>query len=685
MRTTKKSIQVGPSQQGSRPQKTTLAKGTKGTSSVASSTSKKRKAASRISGPMGSGVFGVRVFVPRGRNPSSPVLHVDLEEHISFKLTLTKIRGCGNNEKCALWYNTAMHEMVKAKVQEAGFLPFLSILGHGKKGDRPLLVALAERWWDTTHTFHFDEVGEMTMTPTDFSAITGLRVGGKRLQYDMEMYKNKNKVVKLFGKPIADLLAGERRVPYDSLCTPYWNKHPKDDKEADQIARAFILCLIGSSFLNDKSHYVSMHYAPSLEKVSASMGGYWRAWEVWACEYLKPFALSSPSGSVNTWPRTLRWVGAKSKRDLQHHLEPFRVMMRHLTTDQVNWNPWGTNDSELPKEVQKTVPATRKRILLEGPAGSAWFLGERVTMQSLGTPSPQVPKIPPRTMLADYKLTNESEVEEAVNGYPASEWVAPRSSDYADYRDEYIRYRHYDDLRDAESQHSTPAGANVLPRISPQPWLVRIPCWANQNGSKVVQIPRGQDCCVIPLPDGVTYVTAEAATELMELNAGLNAVLFSTALEASIKIRRLREENERLKHTSGTGIASSGLAEDVVEQRTEHEFRTKMQHDTRRKGKTKVVLPQEHEEDEEEEEQEEGEEEEEEDQEQDEEEEEEDQEQDESWMDEKENESEDEEEDGHEEGATSKGKPDAKQHSTEENRKGEKSLRSRNPKRKKTK
>ncbi|BBN67276.1 Aminotransferase-like, plant mobile domain family protein, partial [Prunus dulcis] len=492
--------------------------------------------------------------------------------------------------------------------------------------------------------------------------------------YDMEMYKNKNKVVKLFGKPIADLLAGERRVPYDSLCTPYWNKHPKDDKEADQIARAFILCLIGSSFLNDKSHYVSMHYAPVWKKcptlvIMTGGGGFgactdrWilvrgagqQAWAgigghgrlVWACEYLKPFALSSPSGSVNTWPRTLRWVGAKSKRDLQHHLEPFRVMMRHLTTDQVNWNPWGTNDSELPEEVQKTVPATRNESSL------------RDQLVQHGTPSPQVPKIPPRTMLADYKLTNESEVEEAVNGYPASEWVAPRSSDYADYRDEYIRYRHYDDLRDAEPQHSTPAGANVLPRISPQPWLVRIPCWANQNGSKVVQIPRGQDCCVIPLPDGVTHVTAEAATELMELNAGLNAVLFSTALEASIEIRRLREENERLKHTSGTGIASSGLAEDVVDDDAEHEFRTKMQHDTRRKGKTKVVLPQEHEEDAEEEEQEEGEEEEEEDQEQDEEEEEEDQEQDESWMDEKEDESEDEEEDGHEEGATSKGKPDA--------------------------
>ena len=145
------------------------------------------------------------------------------------------------------------------------------------------------------------------MTPTDFAAITGLRVGGKRLTYDLDIYKNKNKVVKLFGKPIADLLVGERRVPYESLCTPYWRKNPKDDKEADQIARAFILCLIGSSFLNDKSQYVSMHYAPYLEIVSdigkydwggaalaclyrsldscsrgrsSSMGGYWRAWEV---------------------------------------------------------------------------------------------------------------------------------------------------------------------------------------------------------------------------------------------------------------------------------------------------------------------------------------------------------------------------------------------------------------------
>ncbi|KAI5315540.1 hypothetical protein L3X38_044716 [Prunus dulcis] len=709
MRTKRKATEVRPSVQGARRLKATVAQGTKGNSSAASKNSKKRTPAKRISGPMGTGVFGVRVFIPRHRNPCSPVLHFDLEEHISFKLTLKKIRGCGNNDICATWYNKAMHDTVKAKVQESGFLPFLSILGHGKKGDRPLLVALAERWWDTTHTFHFDEVGEMTMTPTDFAAITGLRVGGKRLTYDLDIYRNKNKVVKLFGKPIADLLAGERRVPYESLCTPYWRKNPKDDKEADQIARAFILCLIGSSFLNDKSQYVSMHYAPCLEIVSdigkydwggaalaclyrsldscsrgrsSSMSGYWRAWEVWACEYLEPFALSRPSGTLNTWPRTLRWVGAKSKRDMQHHLEHFRVMMRHLTNDQVNWNPWGTNESDMPEAVINSVSATRKRILLDGPAGSAWYLGERVAMQSLGSTEPQVPKIPPTTMLSDYKLNDEAEVREALNGYPASEWLA-NSSNYGHYRDEYIRYRHYEDLREAEGEDRNLVGANSrVGNISPQLWSVRIPCWAAENGSKLVRIPRGQDSLDLPLPAGVTHVTAQAATEMLELIAGLNAVLFSTSLEASIEISRLRQEIDKLKNTSGTTIGSSGIGEDVIDDDAEHEIRTKFKADhLGTKGKTKIVIPEEHEEDEEEEEEEEEEEDEEEDE-------------DDGWIDETdvgdEDEQADEDEVGDEDeeaddgGAAANGNLTAEQDSPLQKGKVQKCLRPRTPKRKKT-
>ncbi|CAL2232428.1 unnamed protein product [Prunus armeniaca] len=71
-------------------------------------------------------------------------------------------------------------------------------------------------------------------------------------------------------------------------------------------------------------------------------------------------------------------------------------------------------------------------------------------------------------------------------------------------------------------------------------------------------------------------VTAEAATELLELNAGLNVVLFSTALEASIEIRRLRQENEILKNTSGTTIASSNIGQHVLDDDAEHKSMKKM-------------------------------------------------------------------------------------------------------------
>ncbi|CAL9018376.1 unnamed protein product [Prunus brigantina] len=79
---------------------------------------------------------------------------------------------------------------------------------------------------------------------------------------------------------------------------------------------------------------------------------------------------------------------------------------------------------------------------------------------SVGSTKPQVPKILQRTILLDYTLTEELEVEEALNGYQASECLA-NSSDYAKYRDEYIRYWHYDDLREAKTKATTIASEEI--------------------------------------------------------------------------------------------------------------------------------------------------------------------------------------------------------------------------------
>ncbi|KAH0987692.1 hypothetical protein GBA52_014869 [Prunus armeniaca] len=126
----------------------------------------------------------------------------------------------------------------------------------------------------------------------------------------------------------------------------------------------------------------------------------------------------------------------------------------------------------MPDEVENTMPARCKRIPLEGQAGFEWYLGEQMAMQSLGNKEPRVPKTPLGTMLSNYTLTKESEVKDALNEYPASEWLA-KSSDYAKYRDEYVRYQHCEDFREAKRQPRNLEGAIIrVGNIAPHAWSV---------------------------------------------------------------------------------------------------------------------------------------------------------------------------------------------------------------------
>ena len=70
-------------------------------------------------------------------------------------------------------------------INEAGFQNFFKALlnqeAHEYK-DLQLLLALSKRFWDTTCTFHFLGIGEVMLTPYDFSIITDLRLGGERIR-----------------------------------------------------------------------------------------------------------------------------------------------------------------------------------------------------------------------------------------------------------------------------------------------------------------------------------------------------------------------------------------------------------------------------------------------------------------------------------------------------------------------
>lgn len=101
-------------------------------------------------------------------------------------------------------------ERVRELVDAAGFGFFIPTLTT-VKNDHAVLTALAERWQDTSNTFHFS-TGEMTVTPLDFTTIIGLRVGGEPISFDLGIHKDEASLRWFLGlAPVC----GEEMVRYE--------------------------------------------------------------------------------------------------------------------------------------------------------------------------------------------------------------------------------------------------------------------------------------------------------------------------------------------------------------------------------------------------------------------------------------------------------------------------------------
>lgn len=171
--------------------------------------------------------------------------------------------------------------------------------------DVPLIQALASKWWDTTHTFIFEDFGEMTLTPTDFSAISGLPVYGKVLKMNKRVHRNPNLLRTLVGEPLA--LLKKSRVEVSWLYSVYKNMPLNTGKDCDRLARVFILALLGSTLFARRNNMVDLYYIPSLQCIADipnfnwggaglafayqqmddlcrlnthCIGGLWKTWEV---------------------------------------------------------------------------------------------------------------------------------------------------------------------------------------------------------------------------------------------------------------------------------------------------------------------------------------------------------------------------------------------------------------------
>jgi hypothetical protein len=106
-----------------------------------------------------------------------------------------------------------------------------------------------------------------------------------------------------------------------------------------------------------------------------------------------------------------------------------------LIAFQVAWDPWRGEGPE-PEYLERSRAVTASRVLLESAFGWQWYLGDRVTRQSLGSSEFLVPgPLPPRAShTARYTLGQ-------LRRFTVPEGVAPLlrvRRDYAVYRRQYL-------------------------------------------------------------------------------------------------------------------------------------------------------------------------------------------------------------------------------------------------------
>ena len=124
--------------------------------------------------------------------------------------------------------------------------------------DLQLLLALSERFWDTTRTFHFLSVVEVMLTPYNFFVIMGLKLGGERIHVNDSF--TTNEIKKLLG--VVPSKMRSKNVTFSWLC--------ENITKCDTVARGtqmFMLLFIGTFLCPYLGSIVNLRYLWSLRSV----------------------------------------------------------------------------------------------------------------------------------------------------------------------------------------------------------------------------------------------------------------------------------------------------------------------------------------------------------------------------------------------------------------------------------
>ncbi|KDP36210.1 hypothetical protein JCGZ_09963 [Jatropha curcas] len=313
-----------------------------------------------------------------------------------------------------------------------------------------------ERWNDCTHSFIFG-FGELTLTPADYTAITGLGFDGDAVPLDARYQTatlGAELVATLLGVTTCTRLAAWRELPEDVRpAAPAYTR-----EERDQTTRSFIFYIISSQLLCTSQNKEDPAVLACLRDLSL-IGTY-----DWAS-----LALAHLYHGLDVWAYEYRIYPGGPERDTRSEARriPRYVVHRYHTYSSLEdphyWRCY-LNDRALADgdawtsyaPLVRAEALTRSRVLLRGYWLDRYYLRERFLEIHIVTAQRRVPVAPPRHMCTLDGMTPEDILLE-YGGFPADDYLEP--GDYASYLSSRLRTR-FPNVREYSQdrrRHRTPA------------------------------------------------------------------------------------------------------------------------------------------------------------------------------------------------------------------------------------
>ncbi|KDP47168.1 hypothetical protein JCGZ_25677 [Jatropha curcas] len=106
------------------------------------------------------------------------------------------------------------HNSLVGAIISPSHLDYMRHFDIGWSSHKELMGALAERWWDTTNTFHFSW-GELTMNPTYFSVISRIPFGTRAIELydDWRTEISPDRMVELIGIDLPRIVGPSSSTP----------------------------------------------------------------------------------------------------------------------------------------------------------------------------------------------------------------------------------------------------------------------------------------------------------------------------------------------------------------------------------------------------------------------------------------------------------------------------------------